>query len=297
MTIAGRRKSTIGRALRLAAAGVERWAPAVGAALVDRLWFTVPTVEVARRDAAVPLGDPVGVPFEVTVGGRRVVGRSWGDGPTAYLVHGWGGWGTQLVGFVQPLVEAGYRVVTFDSLSHGGSAAGRLGRRRGSLVEMADVLVAVADEHVPAAVVVAHSLGGAATALALRGGLKVDRLVLLAPAADPGPYLARLVRGLGFGPRVLARARARVERRAGLPIADLNVPRIAAEVTTPPVLVVHDRDDREVSWSDGVAIAEAWPSSVLVSTTGLGHRRLLRDRVVLAEVASFVTPDVVKPGR
>ncbi len=297
MSFADVRKSTIGRTVKLAAAGVERWAPAVGAALADRLWFTVPTVEVARRNGVIPLGDPVGEAFQVDVDGRRVVGRAWGDGPTVYLVHGWGGWGTQLVAFVQPLVEAGFRVVTFDSLSHGDSAPGRLGRRRGSLVELAEVLTAVVDDQGPAAAVVAHSLGGAATALALRGGLKADRVVLVAPAADPGPYLAGLVRGLGFGRRVLARTRTRVERRAGVPIAELNVPRIAGEVATPPVLVVHDRDDREVSWSDGAAIAEAWPESTLVTTTGLGHRRLLRDPVVLAEVASFVALDVVKPAR
>jgi len=28
----------------------------------------------------------------------------------------------------------------------------------------------------------------------------------------------------------------------------------------PPLLVVHDRDDREVPWEDGAAIAAAWRS-------------------------------------
>lgn len=281
-------KSTIVRAGKMAAAGVEVVAPGVGAVIVERLWFRVPPVEVARRNAAIPLGDPAGEAWHLDVDGRRVVGRAWGDGPPVYLVHGWGGWGTQLVAFVQPLVEAGFRVVSYDALSHGDSAPGALGRRRSSLVELADVLVAVAEEHGPAAAVVAHSLGGAATALALKAGLKADRVVLVAPAADPSPYLRALVRGLGFGRRVERRVRARVERRVGVTIAELNVPRIAAGVATPPVLVVHDRDDREVAWSDGAAIAEAWPESTLVSTTGLGHRRILRDPVVTAEVASFV---------
>jgi pimeloyl-ACP methyl ester carboxylesterase len=297
--------STIVRAGRRVAGVIEIAAPALGAVAVERAWFRVPGVDAARRGvslaeaaadtragAALPLGDPAGIPWRLLVGGREVVGRTWGDGPAVYLVHGWGGWGTQLVAFVRPLVEAGLRVVTFDSLGHGDSASGPLGRGRSSLVELAEVLAAVVDEHGPATAVVAHSLGGAATAIALRDGLKAGRVVLVAPAADPGPYLRAAVYGAGFGRRVLARARARIERRVGVRLDDLNVPRMASVVATPPVLVVHDRDDREVAWSGGAAIAESWPDSMLVSTTGLGHRRILRDPVVVAEVTAFVAAAV-----
>jgi len=278
------RKSTIDRSQRVATAAVERWVPSAGAAVAERLWFTAPVVSADRNGTPAAIGEP----FTVTAGGRTVRGQSWGDGRAVYLVHGWGGWGGQLVGFVQPLVEAGYRVVAFDSLSHGESEPGAFGRRRSTLVEMAGVLAAVVDALGPAAGLVAHSLGGTAAALALRSGLKSDRVVLIAPMADPTPYLAAFVRGLGFGPRVLARTRARIEHRTGVGFGELNVPRMAAGMDTPPLLVVHDVDDREVPWSDGSAVAAAWPDATLVSTTGLGHRRLLRDPLVLAEVASFL---------
>jgi pimeloyl-ACP methyl ester carboxylesterase len=275
-------KSTIGRT---AARFVERWAPAAGARVAQRLWFTVPAVPASNRNGTAAR---IGAPFTVTVGRAVVRGQTWGDGPNAYLVHGWGGWGGQLAGLVRPLVEAGYRVVAYDAPSHGESGPGALGPRRSTVVEQAETLAAVVDAQGPAAAVVAHSLGGAATALALRNGLKADRVVLLAPAADPTKYLRAFVRGLGFGPRVLDRTRELVERRAGITLDGLNVPRAALEADTPPLLVVHDRDDREVPWTDGAAIAEAWPESTLVTTTGLGHRRLLRDPLVAAEVASFL---------
>jgi len=288
MSVLEVRKSTTDRTRRVAARLIERMLPAAGAALAERLWFTVPTVSTDRNGSPAPIGRP----FAVTVGGRSVRGQSWGDGRVVYLVHGWGGWGGQLVAFVQPLVEAGYRVVTFDSLSHGESDPGALGRRRSTLVELADVLAAVVEEHGQPAGIVAHSLGGTATALALRAGLKADRVVLVAPMADPAPYLAAFVRGLGFGRRVLRHTQRLVERRAGLALADIDVPRVAAEVDTPPVLVVHDRDDKEVAWSDGSAIAGTWPDATLLTTTGLGHRRILRDPIVLAEVASFLRHEI-----
>jgi pimeloyl-ACP methyl ester carboxylesterase len=279
------KNSTIVRSMTATAAGaVERWAPALGAVIAERRWFTVPTVPTDRNGGPAAIGEP----FVITVGGRTVRGQSWGDGRPVYLVHGWGGWGGQLVAFVRPLVERGYRVVAYDSLSHGESDRGALGPRRSTLVEMAEVLAAVADVYGPPAGVIAHSLGAPATAWALRAGVKADRVVFVAPPANPAPYLGMVVRGLGFGRRVLARTRARAERRVSVPLADFDVPRVAAELDTPPLLVVHDVDDREVPWSDGSAIADAWPRATLLSTTGLGHRRLLRDPVVLAEVASFL---------
>lgn len=287
-------KSTIGRALlsaaRSAARVVERVAPAVGARHAVDVWFRVPAPPPHRGPQ--PLVD-VGAPF--TIGTVR--GNAWGDGPTVVLVHGWGGWGTQLVPLVRPLVEAGFRVVTYDAPSHGTSGPGMFGPRRGSLLDMSRALAAVVDEHGPVTAVVAHSLGAAATALALRGGtwtdgrpsLKTDRLVFVAPPTNPGPHLAMLARFLGYGPRVTARLEGELTRRTGVTFAETDVPGIARDVAAPPVLVVHDRDDREVPVEQGIAIAHAWPESTLVTTTGLGHRRILRDPVVLDAIVASVT--------
>jgi pimeloyl-ACP methyl ester carboxylesterase len=281
------RNSTIDRTSARAAAcladAVERWAPAAGAALAARLWFTVPSVPASRRAGH----ERPGRPFTVAVNGREVHGRSIGAGPVVYLVHGWGGWSGQLEAFVAPLVDAGYRVVSYDAPSHGRSAPGRLGPRRSSAVEMADALAAVVKDQGPAAGIVAHSLGCLATAHAMRGGLTAERVVFIAPIANPDHYLGVFVRALGFGPRVLARTRALLARRVGLAMDQFDVPRVAREAPTPPLVVIHDEDDREVGWHDGDAIARSWPAATLVTTRGLGHRRILRDPLVVAEVAAF----------
>lgn len=233
-----------------------------------------------------------GEPFEVLVGGRRVRGSTWGHGPAVYLVHGWGGRADQLAAFVPPLVAAGHRVVVFDALSHGASDPGRYGRRRSTVPELAETLTAVVAAHGPARAVIAHSLGATATALALCAGLAADRLAFLAPMADPRPLLDAFVRALGFGPRVLTRTTRRIERLAGLAMADLDVSRIARQVTTPPLLVVHDRADREVPWLQGSAVASTWPEATLLTTKGLGHQRILRDETVVHEAVSFVATPV-----
>jgi pimeloyl-ACP methyl ester carboxylesterase len=282
-------KSTIVRSFAL----LERVAPAAGARWAESLWFTVPNGRHPDRQA------PPGRPFQVEVHGRRVAGEVWGerpDGgapdragpPVVYLVHGWGGWRWQLDAFVAPLVEAGFRVVAFDALSHGASDPGPEGPGRGTLIEFADALAAVVAANSPAHAVIAHSLGATATAYAVRAGLPVGRLAFIAPMADPLPYTRTFAGRLGFGERVRARLVARIERRVGISMTAFDVPAMARQVATPPLLLVHDRQDAETDWSDSAAIAQSWPDTRLVTTTGLGHRRILRAPAVVAEVTGFV---------
>jgi pimeloyl-ACP methyl ester carboxylesterase len=276
-------KSTIVRSLGI----LERVAPAVGAIWAERLWFTVPRAG-GRRDRLAPPGRP----FRVQVHGRTVAGEVWEEGPgerpVVYLVHGWGGWGGQLDAFVAPLAEAGHRVVAFDALGHGGSDSGPSGAGHTNILELADSLTAVVAAHGPAAAVVAHSLGATATAHAMRQGLGVGRAVFVAPMADPLPYTRTFAGRLGFGERIRTRMVARIERRVGLPLSAFGVPDLARTMATPPLLLIHDRQDAETGWADSDAIARAWPGARLVTTTGLGHRRILGDPAVVAEVAGFV---------
>jgi hypothetical protein len=88
--------------------------------------------------------------------------------------------------------------------------------------------------------------------------------------------------------KVMAAMRARSERWLGASWDDFDIPALA-RAQKAPLLVVHDRDDDEVPWSDGAAIAAAWPGARLVTTEGLGHRRVLRDPRVVELAVSFVS--------
>lgn len=277
--LAAIQKGTIVRS----SAMLERVAPAVGARWAEALWFSVPRVR-ARPERQTPPGQP----FQVPVDGHTVAGEAWGAGPSVYLVHGWGGWGWQLEGFMGPLVERGHRVVAFDAPSHGASGPGLAGPGRSTILEFADALAAVVAANGPAHALVAHSLGATSAAFAMRNGLQVERAAFLAPMADPLPYTRTFAGRLGFGERVRTRLADRIERRVGMPLSAFDVPAMAYEIATPPLLLVHDRQDAETGWSDSAAIARSWPHARLVTTSGLGHRRILRAPAVVDEVVEFV---------
>ncbi len=273
--------STIVRAFQ----ALEHVAPEAGARWGARLWFTPPPPIPLDRLAQPPRGEETGVELD----GRTLRATAWGSGPLVLLVHGWGGRSEQLAALVGPLTASGHRVVALDAPGHGRSGPGALGGRRSTVPEFAAALrAAAAQDGGGVHAVVAHSFGAAAAALAVREGLRPRRLVLLAPMGDPSRVFADFVARLGLGPRVRSRLERRVLRTVGLPWAAFDPAAAARTVAVLPVLVVHDRHDREVPFDEGRRVAEAWPDARLIATDGLGHRRLLRDPGVVDAVVRFV---------
>jgi pimeloyl-ACP methyl ester carboxylesterase len=216
-------------------------------------------------------------------GDHEVRAWIWGEGPAVLLVHGWGGRGAQLAAFVPALVAAGHTVVAYDGPAHGQSSGSRA-----TLLDFRDAVRAVGLAARPLAGVVAHSLGATAAALAVHEGLPAERVVFLAPPADPAPFFRRFLGTLGIAPALAPSIEATFERQTSFRWQDLVVPALTPAPRV-PLLVVHDRSDREVPWHDGAAIAAAWPDAALVTTERLGHRRLLRDSGVVARVVDFLT--------
>lgn len=275
-------------ALRRMFAQLERRSPALGGLLAERLWFRLPaTPAEATRTARTPRG---GETFAVAWEHGTVRGRVYGDwgNPTAYLVHGWGGWWQQLGAHVQPLVDRGLCVVAFDAPSHGDSGAGVHGGRSTTFLEMADALAAVVAEFGRPTVVVAHSAGGLAAVHALGLGAVPDSLVLIAPPEGVEAMLPVFAGALGVGPRSQQVMVRRAERRVGTPVAELDLLTMAARhPSLPHLLVVHDRGDREAPFAGGVRVRDAWHDARLMATEGLGHRQVLWNPEVVERVTSF----------
>jgi pimeloyl-ACP methyl ester carboxylesterase len=155
-------------------------------------------------------------------------------------------------------------------------------------VHFARALAAVGRVFGPAYGVVAHSLGAPAAAYAMRRGFRAERAVFLAPPADPSDWAGRFAARLGVSPRVMAGMRARSERWLGASWPEVSLTGLLSLDQATPLLVVHDRDDRDVPFDHGHAVASRWPGARLVETSGLGHRRILRDAGVVAQAVSFV---------
>lgn len=194
------------------------------------------------------------------------------------LVHGWEGRGAQLGAFVDPLLDAGFEVVLFDHIGHGESVG-----RRSSVIRFRDGIRAVAQARGPFHGCIAHSMGAAATTLAMEGGVSFERVVFVAPPWDLAGYIERFV-ALMTGVRGLAgRILERFEQHYGVRAEEVSMSALVPR-RSEPLLVLHDLGDRDVPLHEGRRVAESWKGAGLMEGVGLGHRRILRD------------PDMVRRG-
>lgn len=140
---------------------------------------------------------------------------------------------------------------------------------------------------------IGHSLGASAAAFAVRAGLPVPRLVLLAPPANPEHYATKFARYLGIPAPVCDRMKRRLTDRYAVGWSDIRIDSPRAESSS-RILVVHDRADARVPWREGAAIAAAWPGAEFVSTKGLGHHKILRDPDVVLRSVAFLSDAPVR---
>jgi pimeloyl-ACP methyl ester carboxylesterase len=153
---------------------------------------------------------------------------------------------------------------------------------------VAEAVTPVIGVHTALRAVIAHSLGGTATALAIHQGLAVERVVLLAPAAEPEHFARRVAGMLGLSSRRAEGMVSRVLSELRADEVSIDV-RFLAPAFSTPVLVLHDPEDDDVPVVHGEGIAAAWPGGRFEATPGLGHKRILRDEAVVKRVTRFVT--------
>ena len=223
--------------------------------------------------------------FELEIDGERIVGWTWGEGPIVLLAHGWEGRGSQMGAFAQPLVEAGFRVVTFDGPGHGQS-----GGRLSSLPQFASVVRQLAEQVGPVQGVVGHSFGCAASAYAARDGFEAEKFVWVSPPADLGDYTGFFGDLVGLSEKVRRKMIERMERTFGISWAEARSATLSP-VNGTELLVIHDHQDADSPFANAQAIHAAWPGSRIVPTQGLGHRRILRNREVVARAVSFLAEE------
>jgi pimeloyl-ACP methyl ester carboxylesterase len=215
--------------------------------------------------------------------------------PAIIASHGWGGRGAQFHAFVDPLTAAGFQVWLFDHVGHGQSAG-----LEASLVDFATGVAAVhrhlTRQDIKVHGLIAHSLGGAGVATALRGfndsaPIEAQRVVLIAPPSSLMRYSRIFASHFGLPERIRAAMQWRFEQRYGVKWQSFEMPHAVADLQA-AALVIHDAGDSDVTIESGLAVARSWPNASFKRTQGLGHRRILKSPAVVQDTIDFLTDQV-----
>ncbi len=203
-------------------------------------------------------------------------------GRAVLLVHGWEGSPADLMPFAAPLLRSGHEAIFVELPAHGLSTMSWT-----SIPHAAEALTHLGTALGPLRGVIAHSVGGAVTALAMVRGLDVNRAVLIGTPARYTAYARAYARFAGLDHVQAEQMLQHLRVRYGIDTQSVSTPKAAA-LLSQPALVIHSADDAVVPLSDAEMIAAAWPAARLLRCNGLGHQRILADDEVVAAAVSFV---------
>lgn len=208
----------------------------------------------------------------------------WGQeqDPLILLIHGWDGRGSQMGSFVAPLLRAGFRVIAIDGYAHGESPG-----RRTNLARSARALIEASQGFESIHGIVAHSFGAGVSVIAATWGLKVERLVLVSSPSTVQGVFDRFVEAMRIPERTARAFQSAVEADAGFPARFARVHELGSKLQHVRALLFHDSGDKEVPYSDAQELAAHWKQAELVTTTGLGHRKILRAEQITRRTAEF----------
>lgn len=198
-------------------------------------------------------------------------------------MHGWEGRATQWGPMAELLSTRGIEVIALDGPAHGHSTG-----KRADPVLFSHAILAAERELGPFDAAMGHSMGAGSLVFSLHRGLLVKKIVYIAGPVSFKEVVQRFAALFGLPVSAQRAFLAQIERANGARFEDVDVAPIARSLAI-PALIVHDTGDDDVPYQDAVRLHQAWGSSSLLTTEGLGHKRILRDPAVVNSVAEFLT--------
>ena len=215
--------------------------------------------------------------------GQKLAKYEWGDGQrVVVLLHGWSGRATQFSALIEELLNKGFRVIAFDAPAHGKSTG-----KTTNLVEFSTALKKVIAELPEPPLLVGHSLGSSASFFTVSTGIEVKGLAAISTPAQADEIITTFEGRIKASPKVGQSLANYVEQRFGQPFTDFSAEHTSTKIEKLPVLLIHDRHDREASVENLQVLKDNLPGAETLITEGLGHSRILKDKMVAEKVADF----------
>jgi len=222
--------------------------------------------------------------FEIMVNQKNIQCWKWGSGPTVIFVHGWNGKGIQFLPFLKKFREAGYSVLTLDLPGHGESEG-----KYSNYFEISDAVRSLLNhiDRPDIMGIVGHSLGAAAIINALdKEDLSIPT-VLIAPALRLKEMLEYAFISHGIPAKIFYSLINDFEIRMDYNLSNDNPIQLVSKQHL-PALIIHDQSDSITPFKDSAEASVLVPSLQLLSTSGLGHRRILFDKEVIKKTLSYI---------
>jgi pimeloyl-ACP methyl ester carboxylesterase len=137
--------------------------------------------------------------------------------------------------------------------------------------------------------IVSHSLGSAVVANTLsRTNYKIDRLVFLSSPNKVNEIFMEFKEIVAMNDKAYREMVKITGRLLKAPLDTLDVDDNLKKANYNELLIIHDKNDRILSYNNSKTIEQLTPNSRLVTLENVGHYKMLWDAGVINKTVSFI---------
>ncbi|MDN3687656.1 alpha/beta fold hydrolase [Cyclobacterium jeungdonense] len=259
---------------------LTRFWPRKGGKTVFKLFCTPKPREINREELEfLQTASQSDVDFH----GQSIRTYTWGTGPKkVLLVHGWQSLSARWKPLVEMLIGSEFTLFAFDAPGHGLS-----GGKQFTIPENAELIHRMMNGQGNFEAVVGHSLGSLSLLYASsRHPLpEIKKWVLMAPPISLNDLVSLFRKTLCLNPGTMHRMTEEMKGSTPGGLETFELAQLARNLSSPG-LIIHDKEDDRVHYSNAKQLAAVWPQARLLITRGMGHR--LRSTKVVLQVSTFI---------
>ncbi len=269
------------KVLRLYFSTLGKLTPNLTSKLLINLFSTPQTKKVRQRELVVLKG---ALQKRIEIEGYDIQVYEWGQSDKiAYLLHGWEGNGGSMGAFVSSLSQMGYKVITFDGPAHGKSSG-----KTANLLLFSKIFKGIVNAYGHADILVAHSFG---TSVALYSAVEFNitpkAAVLLSGTNKIEDIFYEFANLMKLDKAQEERLFKTIKTKFQLDARHLVMNEYAKKSRIKDALLIHDKNDRIINFSNTEAIAKNWPAAKVLQVENTGHYKMLWAPEVIKATIDF----------
>ena len=215
--------------------------------------------------------------------GFSIMTYHWpGDNKTILLSHGWESNASRWRKLIELLQLQNYNIVALDAPAHGNSES-----KEFNAVLYSEYINVVCNQYEPE-IMIGHSVGGMASVFYQNKYQleNLEKMVLLGAPSEFKTILKSYTDLLSYNDKVVRSLDKLIQDTFGAPPDDFSTAKFAQSLNDVKGLIIHDKKDKIISYSDAELIHKNFKNSQLISTSGFGHS--LNNKEVYSHIVNFI---------
>jgi len=221
--------------------------------------------------------------IKLNYNGFSIMTYHWsGKNKTVLLSHGWESNASRWRKLIDLLKVKDYNIIALDAPAHGNSES-----KKFNAILYSEFINEVCKQFNPE-IIIGHSVGGMASVFYQNKyqSNTLKKLVLLGSPSEFKTILKSYTDLLHYNEKVVKSLNKLIEDTFGAPPSAFSTAKFARNLNGVKGLIIHDKKDKIISYSDAELIHTNFNGSKLISTSGFGHS--LNNLEVYNHIMNFI---------